>query len=288
MIKEWIEENDLKCKIITDGVIETPIGLMIEVVPEKGTTLFSSNFELNVSISDEELAEQSEAKHYLFAFGGSYYYTPIESTLEPELNLFKYVGTSSTKKFNWSFLGVHGKYDIMNGSRDFSDWCRKANFYKVKSLGLCDYSTLAGALHFQSACEASNIKSIIGASYTIQTKDFKTYNVKLYVVNSIGWRNILNINKNALVDNREDKVVTESFLIDRSKGLFCVLDPSGTFPLESTIDILKNAEFEDTYFQFDTSEMKSDEEDQYKLERLKYYLDNLKDKIKPAIIKDAY
>lgn len=274
---------------MTEGVLETPIGIMIEVVPPEGENLFNLDFELMVSSIDADMVEQTDAVYYVFRFGGSYYYTPVDAISKPELNPLKYIGESRLKKFSWPFLGVHGRYELMSGTRDYADWCKKALFFKTRTLGICEHSTLAGTLPFQSACNDAGIKSIIGASYTIEKNNMQTYNVKLYVMNDKGWRNLLRINKIANVDNPEDRTVPEfDFIKNHTEGLVCVLDPTGDYTQRSTIDILSKASFQKVFMQFDPSKLISDDRDREKLLRQKEYLDNLTHLIEPIVITDAY
>ena len=67
----------------------------------------------------------------------------------------RHVGFSSDinlQNISPPFLGVHGGYDILNGSRDYKDWCKKSKFLNRKILGICEKNTLSGALKFQLAC----------------------------------------------------------------------------------------------------------------------------------------
>ncbi len=289
MLEGWIEKYALDFKLMTEGVLETPIGIMIEVAPEEGEKLFNLDFELMVSSIDAEMAENTDAKYYVFRFGGSYYYTPIDSISNPELNPLKYIGNTRLKKFNWPFLGIHGRYELMSGSRDYSDWCKKANFYKTKTLGICEQSTLAGALVFQSACKDAGIKSIIGATYVVEKNNMQTYNIKLYVINDKGWRNILKVNKIVNVDNHQYKVIPEFDLVQLNKdGLFCVLDPIGEYSMGSTIDLIKRGFGDRAFMQFDPSKLLSNDRDREKLIRQEEYLGKYINIISPITISDAY
>jgi len=289
MLKEWIENNSLDCKIIASKVIETPIGVMVEIIPEPEEKLFNNNFELMVSSEDFNLKEQTDAKYYLFNFGGNYYYSDSNKPIQPELNIFKYIGESKKRKYKWPFLGIHGRYELMNGTREYKDWCIKANFLKIKTLGICEHSTLAGTLPFQNACNDAGIKPIIGGTYTVERNNTQTYDVKLYAMNKTGWRNLLRVNKVVNVDNSEEKTIKEWDLIKYfSEGLVCVIDPSGKYSIGNVIDMMWRGSFFNLFMQFDVTESISNDRDIEKLNRLKYYLDNFTELIQPIIISDAY
>lgn len=289
MYNKWIKDNNLDCTEITDGIIETPIGVMIWVQDPVGEPLFTDDFELKINFEQNSLAEQSNAKYYLFNFGTNLYYTPIEDIKKPKLNLFKYIGETSQKQFKWPYLGIHGRYELMSGTRDYKDWCNKARFYGLTSLGICEKNTLAGTLHFQLACEDQGLKSILGATYTIERNNTQIYNLKFYVLNDSGWQNLLHLNKIVNVDHVEDKIIPEFELLQSNvEGLVCVIDPMGDFNLSSVINFITSLSFEQSFVQFDTSKLVKDKTDLKKLKRLKTYLDEYIDIIKPILIFDSY
>src|SRR5690606_17259263 len=135
------------------------------------------------------------------------------------LNIFRYIGTPDKESFELPFLGLHGKYELCNGSRDYKDWCKKLKFLGYKSVGICEYQTLAAAHYFQDACEGFGLKPIHGRTCKIKAKNGTHYYVKLFVKNEIGWKNLVKIHNTEII-LREDagECITEEELKSLSEG----------------------------------------------------------------------
>ena len=194
-LKQYLQDNFIKFKEVSEQILEIDNKTYELVFPIDGK-LFDSCFEMTCDDTEED--------NYIFNFGGKYYWTPKGSETNPQLNLLKYIGEANIQAPYIPWLGIHGKYEILNGSRDYKDWCKKAKFLKTKTLGICELNTLAGTLQFQEECKNNNIKPILGATYTILDKELdKRSRVKVFVKNEQGWKSILKLNKYVLVDNNK-------------------------------------------------------------------------------------
>lgn len=279
-LNEWIESNSLQAKIIDNnkGCVIPGFGTFL-IVSHKNGKLFDDQF--NVLLDDIEYKLFSKYDYLLFSFGQRWYYSPKEQI---ELNIFKYIGAANLEIPCSSFIGVHGGYELLNGSRLYSDWCKKAKFLGISKLGIAEKNTLAGAFAFQQACKDNDIKPIFGQTTTVARNDKGEgqYDIKLYVVNETGWGNLLQINKHQNVIN--NGFIVEKDLFNYKHGLVCVID--------TTFDYSKIAKFhkvfQDLYFQFDPIEWESDEHDKMHLLKLKEYIENYSDTVEPILINDAY
>jgi len=158
-------------------------------------------------------------------------------------------------------------------------------FIGVSTLGICEQDTLAGVLAFQMACNSSEIKPIIGETVTVKGPKDNLYKVKLYCLNEIGWRNLLNINSQIKVFN--DGFVSEDYIANHCEGLVCVIDCSTKLSKE----LIKgySALFGDNlYYQFDPVEWSNPTKETEHLELMKDYISNYIDHIAPVIICDSY
>ena len=117
-LREWIKNNRLKVEFLDSRYLEIDGAGKFYVVKEK-EVLFDEEFDL---ILDEEEFEYATGVDYLvFLFGGRYYYT--DKLHNPELLEFKYLGKVDTQleQEDVPFMGVHGGYDLCNGSGRYSD-----------------------------------------------------------------------------------------------------------------------------------------------------------------------
>lgn len=295
-LKKWILDYKLDCKL-REGILEFPSFRMLYVPPtdDKIVGLIDymsaedkpkQEFGLIVPEHIKQEAKDLDVTHYVFQFGSKFYYTPVNEIIDFELTLFAYIGKADIHlKSSWPFLGVHGRYELMNGTRDYSDWCKKATFLNIGTLGICEKHTLAGTLPFQKACERAGIKSIIGGSYVVESRDGQRYEVKLYAKNAKGWRNLLNINKIVIIDNDGDSIEEMKFR-NYTEGLICVMKP-GDYRMGTVMDFL-NRYFEKVYYQIDTVEYEVDDRDRDYLETLKKYFNTFQHLAPPILINDAY
>ncbi len=175
--------------------------------------LFNSAMEFEDSGITEE--------NVIFEFGGYWYYSKYDNL---EFNELLYLGNQSSK--SKTFLGVHGIFDILNGSREYNHWVKKAKFLGLTSLAICEKDTLAGAMKFQVACLKENIKPIIGMQVSvIDNEEDKPHLINLYVQDEIGWFNLLKINTVINVHNL-GKPILNDVLLGLMGGLTAIYNPN--------------------------------------------------------------
>mgnify|MGYP006321891037 FL=1 len=251
LVDQWFAQNNIDARWVNDKTffIDDIRYLYLRHKIEQGENkIFSQDFAF--LIDEDELEEfmtgdDHKVDFYCFEFGGKVYYSAI--TDKPELNLFKHLGKAKDVS-GFDYLGIHGGFELCSGSRTYDDWCKKAKFLGVTTLGLCEKHTLAGALKFQLACAKHKIKSIIGETINIKGKQGE-YRVKIYVANQEGWKNLLKIHKRLNIDNA-GKFVEEEELIDRGEGLYCVFNHD-TLLTDTILAEYFHAKFLGIYFQFD-------------------------------------
>lgn len=290
---QWIENNQLNCIFHKDNLIEiNDIGKFLYIKPKTVQSEDNSIkeniiiFNNELQIDEDEDVLLSEVDYVLFQFGTKFYYsTKLES---PEFNEFKYLGKSNTLIGNVDlpFVGLHSSYDLCNGSRDYDDWCKKAKFLEITTLGICEENTLAGTLAFQKSCKSNEIKSIIGESIDVKAENGDKYPVKIYCKNRDGWRNLMRIDSFINVHNVSEKCVNEEDLFKYSDNLICVL--TSHYSLENILQKYKTHFKDNLYYSFDLTEWSAQSKDSDYLNNTKIYLEDYKDKIKPLLIYDAY
>ena len=248
--------------------------------------LIYKDWTLGLSSEEEQiLSLREDIKFVVFKWGGFFYYSTL---LELKLIPFKYVGKAKQElDMPYSFLGIHGGYDLCNGSRLYRDWCKKANFLSIKSLGICEENTLGGLLSFQNACQSAGIKSILGITIKVQSTLNYPYYIKLFIANQIGYINLLRISNKMQVDN-DGEFIEEDFVISSSKGLCCVLcndiDINDRF-----VNIYKyKAKFKQVYYQLDLIQWNASKRDLDQLNRYKLYFQHYLNVIEPIFLPDSY
>jgi DNA polymerase-3 subunit alpha len=266
----YLKENNIDFKEFSNEEILINDEVYFLVKPVDGL-LFDDKFSL-IGVNGEDV------DHYIFKFGGRWYHTPKDSKDKPKLNPVKYIGKVKNELGGFSFLGVHGGYELMNGSREYDEWCKKAKFMDVLVLGICEKNTLAGTLPFQLSCVKNEIRPIIGATYTVDRNDFR-YDIKVYVKDEKGWENILLINKEVKIEN--NGYIKEKDFFKLSEGLVIVVDPKSmnyddVFPLDLGMDV---------YYQIDTCEYVNNDRDKEYLLNMKKFIES---NMKPVLISDAY
>lgn len=229
--------------------------------------------------------DRSPCDYYVFRFGGVWYRLKTGNENSVKLERLRWIGNAKFEdpafKIN-CFLGVHGPFELLNGSGTYKEWCQKAKFLGIDSLGICEKGTLAGALKFQEACKKEGIKPIFGMEIPVKNekKDIH-YTIKAFVKNDQGWQSLLYISKFINVEN--NGFIDELDLKEHLEGLFIILDPK-TISYEQAVSSWRLFT-KDFYYQLDTVVYEKEERD-------KEYLDNLKEffssDIPPVAICDAY
>lgn len=272
-LTQYLQENLIKFEKISDGIVKIENETYQLIYPDSSGKLFDDVFEMTCDDTEED--------NYVFNFGGKWYWTPKGSETDPKLNPLKYIGYANTEPPFIPWLGIHGKYEILNGSRDYKDWCKKAKFLNIKTLGLCELNTLAGTLQFQEECKSSDIKPLIGATYVIYNldKDIR-YRTKIYAKNEQGWQTLLRINKKVNVDN--NGFCEEDYFWNNINDVVIVLDPKYI-----DYDYLKNINLskDDLYYQLDTVQYENSDSDKLYLENLGKFIQS---DLEPILIQDSY
>lgn len=286
-IVNWIKNHNLNAVWIRDRIFSIDGKNYFWL--EDSEKIISEDFSVLASEVEMDLIEASDVgiDRIAFYFGNCWYWTSIDG--DTKLNPLRHIGKASVAidvLEGMPFLGVHGKFELLNGSRDYTEWCRKAKFLGYEILGIAEAQTLAGTMQFQKACQAAGIKSILGQSTLVKSKD-QNFFIKLYAMNKVGWRNLLRINKAQLVDNWKDKFIEEEELISRSEGLVAVLNPEMELK-PWLVDKYLNAFGENLYFQLDLTEWRGKAKDKAWLESIQLYLSKYSSKLKPVLLQDAY
>ena len=284
-IKDWITLHLLDAQFITNNLFQIPdVGRFY--VLEDSNRIFGDSFNLIVDPREFTEAHAAEANFYVYIFGGNYYYTPIDNIHEPQLIPLRYLGSAKQQLNSTTHLGVHGLYELLNGSRDYRDWCKKARFLGYSSLAICERNTLAGTMSFQLECNSSKIKPILGETVSVDFHDNKKIqDIHIFAVNKKGWKNVLNINKVINIDS-VNKCIDIDTLLTKGEGVAVVIHPE--CPLtDKLISQLKDS-FDFVFCQFNPVEYTSPQKDVNCLNAHRDYLDKWIGKIEPILLSDAY
>jgi DNA polymerase-3 subunit alpha len=226
--------------------------------------------------------ETTEYDGYVFRFGGVWYTIEKGQERDPKLNRVKWRGQSEVAGLSSNFLGVHGSFELLNGTSLYSDWVKKAKFLGIERLGIVEKGTLAGALKFQNACKSVGIIPVFGLEVPVkdEKKDI-SFTYKIYAQNEKGWQHLLAINKIINCDS-SGKFITPKDMMEHVADVFFVFDPK-TIDYTDVPILLRNKH--NVFWQADTVEYA-------KFNRDTEYLTNFeafyKSKMKPVALCDAF
>jgi len=311
-LERWISENKLVISESSQGdsdiIIIDGVGKFLYIHSFDGD-IIDEDFGLVMSDEEFDICDNKQVDFILFEFGGKFYYTPLkedrskynEIIYKPEFNDFKYLGKCAEEEIMpFVHLGVHDEYEMMNGSGNDKLWAKKAAFLGHKALGLADKNTLAGTLSFQEACEKYKLQPIIGETVVV-AKDYdpessnlpETFELKLFVADREGWKNLLFISKEINVTYKG--FIPDTELFQYTGGLVAVIPPTSHFNaisenIEDGKKLLKlyKKKFVDIFFQIDTVEYVSSTLFKKHLAAIDRYLCHYRKKLKPILINDAY
>lgn len=310
-LQKWIDDNKLvvsESKINdSDTIIIDTFGRFLYLHPFDDK-IIDDDFSFILSDDEFDILDSKKVDYILFEFGTKFYYSSLkqdknkynEIVYKPEFNDFKYIGkTSEPFLMDFVHLGVHDEYEMLNGSGGCEVWVKKAKFLGHKFLGVCDKNTLASSLSFQTYCEKMGLKSIIGETisvainYNEDDNIPETFELKLFVLNNVGWHNLLLINKCINVDY--NGFIPDEQLYKLGEGICCVVPENSEFnyllddrkKVISLIETYKNS-FDDLYYQIDTVEYVSEQLFKKHLKNIDDYICKYKNKIKPILINDSY
>lgn len=229
--------------------------------------------------------DRTDLDGYIFNFGSVWYTLQAGNEKAVKLDRVKWRGKIQVEEealLQRCFLGVHGPFELMNGSGSYKDWCSKAKWMGIESLGICEKGTLAGTLKFQTACEKAGIKPILGMEIPIQIAETDSrYTIKAFIKNEQGWINLLWINKLINVDSTEG-YVNEKEVMDHKEGLIFIYDPKTIDFNNLPTEVWLNKE---NYYQLDPLEYKKEDRDEFYLKNLRKFYNT---KMKPVLMSDAY
>jgi DNA polymerase-3 subunit alpha len=290
LLKNWMTENYIDFKFVDDDVVEIEGAGKFFVFDSGAEPVFDEEFGLNlhsVETDYDELLDDG-LMNTIYKFGDIFYYTSNESE-KSQMNPLQSVGKAFLEMGDdFAHLGIHGFRELLNGSGQYEDYAKKAKFLGYKALGIAEHNTLAGTLIFQNACKKNGIKPILGITIDVVV-DEAVKQAKLYVKNEFGWKNVMNISN--IINNRdhEKKSVELTELLEYGEGLYFVF--SNTWIPEPWMVAKIGVEFEEVYYQLDTTEYSSDTIDKHYLGLTAQYFKEygFDSKIlKPILISDSY
>lgn len=274
-LEEYLSSNTIQYSLDKENYTVSFEGKSYEVFePNEDGYFFSEDFRWD--------CERTEEDGYIFRLGGVWYTLDKGKENEPKLNRVKWRGQSEMAGLSTNFLGVHGSFELLNGTGLYPDWAKKAKFLGIERLGIVEKATLAGALKFQNACKAEGIIPVFGLEVPVkdEKKDI-TYTYKIYAKNEKGWQHLLALNK-VLNCGDNGKFVSPKDMSEHVLDVYIVFDPK-TIQFEDVPILLKSKP--NVFWQVDTVEYtKNDRDTSYLMNFEKFY----KSKMKPAAIFDAY
>lgn len=276
---KYLDDNFIEYKELGDFILEIN-GQTFELFEplkwdENDSILFDEDFRW--------AGDKTDCDNYIFSFGSVWWYLKKGNEISVKLEKVKWLGKANLEDESFyvdTYLGIHGTFELMNSVGLYDEWCKKAKFLKITSLGLCEKNTLAGSMKFQKACQKAGLRSIQGMEITVfnEKKDLK-YTIKAFVKDKTGWQNLLQLNE--IINTNDNAFVTEEDLENYYDGLIFIWDPK-TIEYRNIPSTLKEIAF---YYQLDTVVFEKEEKD-------KNYLDNLKrfflSELEPVAMCDAY
>lgn len=286
---QWCLNNHLKIEPVTDHIFNCG-DMVFLLLEEKDGNVCDADYHFILNDYEKKSIKSTTLPidAVVYKWGTKFCYTKVAVMDQPDndnVKEFKYLGTATLEVPNLPFLGIHGQYEILNGSRNYDDWVAKAKFLQIPTLGICEKNTLAGTMAFQQACGKGEIKSILGETITISNGNDLFCEGKIYALTADGWKNVLQTNAEINVIN-SSQFVLEDRLLQLGKGVAFVFDPL-QFPYDKKTVKKYMEAFDQCYFKLDTVEFENPKTDMTLLERTQEYLNNDLG-LQPIIICDAY
>lgn len=281
-LQKWAEDNLLDVRQTGPRTYECGNQSFL-LLEEKEGVICDQEFDL--ILDDEEKKLSKTVNWLLYKWGSKFYYTSpeeIDNLSDDNLKPFKYIGEALCTKPGYPMIGIHGMYELLNGTCDYDQWAAKAKFLGIDTLGICERNTLAGTLLFQQECAKVGIKSVLGETVVIHTDKDEFLEAKVYALNEIGWKNILLMNVEINVIN--SGWISESRVLELGEGVAFVADPM-MLPYNGSRIIRYSQSFERLYFKLDTVVWDSEDSDSKFLNETQKYLSA---GISPIIICEAY
>ena len=280
-IENWIKEHNIP---VEDQIDELYVikGQIYKYLPEQTLSIKDKQLELDLDKETIHQVIKQEIHYFLYEFGGKLYMTPSSNVIDLKLTPFRINGYEPFT--STSHLGIHGRYEIMNGTRDYPDWCARAKELGYNALGLAELHTLGGTLAFQLACDKAEIKPIIGMSIMVEATSTR-YKVNMYAQSEKAWKSLLRVNKHINVDN-EGLIDEKSFLaLMNDSDLIIAIEPHKGF---NKVKMNKFKDSCETYYKINTNEHYSSSREKEVLDNMQLYLNNHQDILDPILINDSY
>lgn len=273
--EQYLQKNLMSYKEVSPYVYEIG-GKTFELYkPDNDGALFDDDFRFTGipanpdRYTSSETTIDTQCDFYAYKFGGVWYMLPKDGRDDVKLRRLKYIGEAVQEIPTPVFMGVHGQYEIMSGSGTYADWCAKAKFYGVTTLGICEKNTLSGALKFQVECQKNGLKPVIGMECTVYdtVKDFR-FTAKVFVRNEAGWQSLLTMSEAINCDNL-GYIPIDQFKDEISRnadGLVVVADPKTT-----DYDTFAKIGLKISYYQLDPVKYVEESRDEVYLKNLRKF-----------------
>lgn len=94
----------------------------------------------------------------------------------------------------WFPIRNHSHYSLLLATSKPDEIVAKAKELGLTSIGLTDFTTVAGAVSFIKECKKADIKPVIGCEIIVRSDDYPEHpTITLVCKNTKGWRTLLNI-----------------------------------------------------------------------------------------------
>ena len=314
-LSKWVKENKMiisesKSENGSDIISINGVGSFLYIHPWDDGKLIDEDFAFILTDPEYELVDEKKVNYILFEFGEKFYYSGLkpdrnkynEPIYKPEFNDFKYLGECAEPPvMPFVNLGVHDEYEMLSGSGACELWCKKAKFLGHSAIGVCDVNSLASSLSFQTYAEKIGLKCVIGETIKV-AKNYdpsqevqEIFELKLYVMNQVGWHSLLLISKTVNVDY--DGFIPDKELYKYGSGICCVVPKNSHFNhlvrIGKTTEARKLLElykktFKRVYYQIDTVEYVSRQMFREHLQSIDDYIRFFRKDVKPILINDSY
>ena len=107
---EYLSDNKISHKEIDETFLFINEEKHKLLIPDDGI-MMDDDFDL--------VGMEEEGVKYIYSFGGQWYFS--SSITKPDMSELKYIGESTSKIPTNTFLGVHGAYEMLNGSRLYEE-----------------------------------------------------------------------------------------------------------------------------------------------------------------------
>ncbi len=134
---------------------------------------------------------------------------------------------------NFVHLHTHSDFSLLESSASISALVQKAKEHGQPALALTDLGNMFGVINFFKACNAAEIKAIIGTELYVAPKsrfeenDSKhqedDYRIVLLAKNEVGYRNLMVLSSKAYTEGlQENPRIDDEILAQHSEGLICL------------------------------------------------------------------